>query len=437
MMDQSSQSSKRPFKPSNYIHKRKTKTNISSKRIPYDRIVIEIKELSKSFALCYKEEKFTCLFKNKMFEDSFLLSDFEKKFNDFMKKYNITISRIGKVLVSHNEEGCFIFDFVEIWIIYINLNYKKLLKSQISKIINQSLNYEVDVSVLSNYFKYIIKHLNIMKNIYTNIPNQNEKYQKLVKKLKIELKSEKYDFPLRNNDKFSSIINENQAKNKELIEIKEEDDEFKSFCNDSLTFILDPFSKKKNYLYKYILTPVRTTLKNSHSCEKIMNKIKQEKMALSNIKVNPNKYIKDLNCESGLLKDKFKQMLEKGETNFNLDDLKKPSINHLKRNQNEIRSNSKIKENLSEIKIISDNFNGNKNFALLEILSDNQNKLVLTPLKVYSNYSDRKNAESDLKLLYSENQYKNFVYHPYNTEFMDALKDDVEKEKKDIFSDLL
>jgi hypothetical protein len=74
---------------------------------------------------------------------------------------------------------------------------------------------------------------------------------------------------------------------------------------------------------------------------------------------------------------------------------------------------------------------------LLEILSDNQNKLVLTPLKVYSNYSDRKNAESDLKLLYSENQYKNFVYHPYNTEFMDALKDDVEKVKKDIFSDLL
>ena len=130
-------------------------------------------------------------------------------------------------------------------------------------------------------------------------------------------------------------------------------------------------------------------------------------------------------------------MLEKGETNFKLDDLRKPSINYLKRNQNEIRSNLKIKENSSEIKIISDNFNGNKNFALLEILSDNQNKLVLTPLKVYSNYSDRKNAESDLKLLYSENQYKNFVYHPYNTEFMDALKDDVEKEKKDIFSDLL
>ena len=200
---------------------------------------------------------------------------------------------------------------------------------------------------------------------------------------------------------------------------------------------MTPFLKKKNYLYKYILTPVRTTLKNSHSCEKIMNKIKEEKMALSNIKVNPNKYIKDLNCKSGLLKDKFKQMLEKGETNFKLDDLRKPSINYLKRNQNEIRSNLKIKENSSEIKIISDNFNGNKNFALLEILSDNQNKLVLTPLKVYSNYSDRKNAESDLKLLYSENQYKNFVYHPYNTEFMDALKDDVEKEKKDIFSDLL
>jgi hypothetical protein len=87
----------------------------------------------------------------------------------------------------------------------------------------------------------------------------------------------------------------------------------------------------------------------------------------------------------------------------------------------------------SEIKVISSNFNGNNNFALVE----KENKLILTPLKKYDKPTERKQAETDLKRIYNDNDLKNFIYVPFDTQFSRLLTQNSQKDgttKKILFS---
>ena len=171
----------------NYQRKRKSLLNLPSKIIEIENIQKEILELTSEYAKCYNQDDFKLLFDSNMIGDLILIENFRIKFSNFIKKFKISVSKKENFLVSNNEEGCFILEFAEIWIIYINLNEKKFSTPQMFKIINHTLTHEINTELMFKFFKYIIKLLNVKKKFYWNISDKNEKYKEKIRILHNEV----------------------------------------------------------------------------------------------------------------------------------------------------------------------------------------------------------------------------------------------------------
>ena len=402
----------------NYQRKRKSLLNLPSKIIEIENIQKEILELKSEYAKCYNQDDFKLLFDSNMIGDLILIENFRIKFSNFIKKFKISVSKKENFLVSNNEEGCFILEFAEIWIIYINLNEKKFSTPQMFKIINHTLTHEINTELMFKFFKYIIKLLNVKKKFYWNISDKNEKYKEFLENY------QKFQGELYNSDKIIlSISNENIKTNyaKILKDIIEEE-ELKSECNELFTFIPISSSILETSLeYKYILTPVRISDKNIRSCEKIIKELRKDNN-FNRVRIKPNKHLaevlREMNYKTEVLEDLFKEMVEKDEKKFNFRDLLKiRSVQIRLKMERHINITNFFKINPESdlqnpffLKISSEN----KNFSLLDIMNTQQNLLVSKPYKINQYNEEFKKKEANNNLINDSNLKKLFYLSSEN-----------------------
>jgi hypothetical protein len=418
--------------------KRKSNLEIPEKKINFQQIEKDVKNLWNEFVDCYQIEKKEDLFDVQMDEDLYLITILKKRFDDFLKKYEIK-AKPNKNLISYNEEGSFVFNFQEIWVIYIMINKKSFTSVERCTLINSALGLALSSELLYKLFKYSNNTYKVKRSEYSGIALQNTKYKEFVRDYESEKSSKDRNNNSKDKENFltpKKKITEIKSRGKVMFqEIIEEEDIRSDEENKVFTFIPDPSSmKRRNLNNKYVLTPVRVSSKNNKSCEKVINQLRNDKLLMSNIKIKPNKHLTNefskLTYKTEVFEEKLKDMVEKKEVNFNLTDLQRINNNHNHLysekhiNVTNFLSNHKFKKRgTQEIKIISPNFNGNNNFALFEVKNGIKNDIFLTPLKKYTNSSERKLVENDLQSIYSDRKLNDFVYHPYNEEIKKILND--------------
>ncbi len=316
--------------------KRKSNLEIPEKKINFQLIEKDVKNLWNEFVDCYQIERKEDLFNLPLEEDLYLITILKKRFDDFLKKYEIK-AKPNKNLVSYNEEGSLIFNFQEIWVIYIMVNKKNFTSVERCSLINSALGSDSSSDLLYKLFKYLNNTYKVKRSEYSCISMQNSKYKEFVRDYELEKSSK--DRKNLSKDKENYLTpkkKETEIKSKNKITFQEiiEEEEIKSDEeNRVFTFIPDPSSmKRRNLNNKYVLTPVRVSSKNNKSCEKVINQLRNDKLLMSNIKIKPNKHLinefSKLTYKTEVFEEKFKDMVEKKEMSFNITDLQRINNNH-------------------------------------------------------------------------------------------------------------